>query len=189
MKSVPDMMGPMEAPTPALEPSRRRLDAVLQALLGVVLLVSVAAAICLWTVEGGLWQAGEPIRQGSKLRLAVLGLFFYPAKTLIQTRFASRSRQVVWYVALSCIVILFVWFRLTNWDWFPPTTTFKAKLYGAPIAVLFVPSAFFVYDSWSADRRRTCAFLMARVLVELALMYTWLYVWSFIMLELGWLWI
>ncbi len=119
-------------------------------------------------------------------QLLLLG-WFYPGKILLQVSVRDRGRQLLWYAGLVLVATVWVWYRLTTWDWWWCETIYS-KMIGEPVGYLFVPSAFFLFD-WSTGRQRGVGLLLLRMPLELLILIPWAFVWGFLQLMLGWLWI
>jgi len=140
------------------------------------------------TINGqpaGVWVDRHPRHE--RLWEILLASWFYPAKILIQSGIANRGRQTLCYGGLLAAATVWVWAHLVTWDWWMCETIYS-KVIGTPLMYLFVPSVFFISDLWR-DGPRPLGMLVWRIPIELLLVVPWIFIWAFLQLLLGWLWI
>jgi len=91
----------------------------------------------------------------------------------------------VWYLLLFAAMLPGVWL-LVDIDWDNVAVSGIAEWVGTPIALLFVPTAFLVYDLITATHLTAWKYA-ARTLLEILLIPVWVYLWLMCeFLLLGW---
>jgi hypothetical protein len=116
--------------------------------------------------------------------LAILAAF-NTARYLITNKTMSPRSTLGWYAILLAVALPFVWL-FVNLDWDHEFVSPAANWVGSPIAVLFVPTAFFCFDLKSGSRLGL-AWYVSRSLIELLLIPLWVIIWVYFeFLVLGW---
>jgi hypothetical protein len=179
---------------------------IVRVVLWSVLLGSGLVGITDWVWEGTLYAGSENSRaierdKDGKLlyevshiwkkhkqlwQILILTMFF-SGKTLILIELKDRPRRLLYFTGLFLICVSVIWLRLVFWEeWI--CVTMPHKLFGVPLCYLFVPTVFFLADLGRMQNPKPL-FLIVRTLVELVLMAAWCFVWPWIELFIGWVWI
>lgn len=175
----------------------------------VLVAASILVGAIVWISHGSLWNTRictveysgrdknyQPVPTGHyhawmenvHVWIALVIAFFISGMILLQSFIRNRICRLLLCFALLMLTVLVIWFRIVWWeDWWGVSP--HSKIIGTPLAFLFVPLAFFMAD-WLQDKEtHSVVFLTGRAFFELALTPAWIFVWGWIMLFLGWIWI
>lgn len=119
----------------------------------------------------------------------VLLVLIYILKFLLVVRRPRISIAITLFFCSLVVAVPYIYLRVVDWS-----ETFNvdplAHWIGAPIMILFIPVATFIYDLITKKRTRR-KILALRYIVEIALFPAWAYFWIFVVegMLLDWWWL
>ena len=126
----------------------------------------------------------NPPSPNGTLGLALL-ILLYVGKWQLINRLKSRVTTALWYTFVVNVAVVYYWLRWEDWENFH--VTILGNWLGTPIIFLFIPTVTFGFDLFAKPRE--LRFYVMRSAVEIIAMPVWLYVWIFISMAFGLMWL